>query len=371
MNAEDAFDHSRILFIGAESYDGPAITVLQGLEELGFEVHTIQKDNINAWFCNTIVTDPESYEYDFVLSNIHWGTRWSHYRRYDLEHLPHVLIDGDDNTWLCESWRCKQRQRNESYEMNPPEEIKQRELAPSRWVEPIGDYEPDVVFTSQKLENDDESIYLPFGIHREYLNNWDGSVPGDRRSIDLAHIPGPGGRRQRGELALKILNTLTKIPLQRATFLPGNVFNDNVRGEPIVPDQIEDRFEKDDNVHSYHRWTMYEGYFETLRDSKAIFIPGTDDWPGWDNKRHYEALACGCLPLWLDPPTDISAYSMGDLHEYLIADSYWDFVRRYKYLYQNPDVFERVRRTVHERALKYFSPTAIARYFLSRISDTA
>ena len=51
---ERHFAYRAILFIPSESYDAAAITVIQGLDELGFKIYTF-KPNINSWFCNTVI----------------------------------------------------------------------------------------------------------------------------------------------------------------------------------------------------------------------------------------------------------------------------------------------------------------------------
>ena len=44
-----------ILFIGSESYDGPTITIIEGLYNLGYKIFVYKKSNINSWFCNSII----------------------------------------------------------------------------------------------------------------------------------------------------------------------------------------------------------------------------------------------------------------------------------------------------------------------------
>ena len=50
MNIENKFPKKKILFIPTESYDDPAITIIEGLNKLGFEILTYKKNNINSWF---------------------------------------------------------------------------------------------------------------------------------------------------------------------------------------------------------------------------------------------------------------------------------------------------------------------------------
>jgi hypothetical protein len=123
LGSERAFPHKKILYIGTESYDSVAITVIEGLQELGFEIYVIGKSNINSWFCNKIIDSPAGLTFDFVLSSLHWGTRWSYYKKYGLQNYLKVLIDGDDNLgW--KTWQDKYAYYQSHYANNPPEYIK-------------------------------------------------------------------------------------------------------------------------------------------------------------------------------------------------------------------------------------------------------
>lgn len=359
--SENYFTNKSILFIGSESYDAPAITVLQGLDKLGFDVYTLWKENINSWFCNTVIDDPSKYDFDFVLSNFHWGTRWSHYERFELDDYPWVLIDGDDNPGLGTTWRDKyEHYRDGVYSVDPPEAIKERNLMPFRWVEPLHGYDPDVRFASQKHVEDEGSHYLPFGIHEQYFQLATNRTV-EERTIDLTHIPGPGAKRTRMSWGLKALNSLR--------LLPGTVHNEEVRGQSIYPDEIADYVESDDNVHSYHRWQLFEEYFSVLNNSQILVYPGVDDYPFWDSKRPWEALVSGCFVLLWRPNIDVSEYPITELSDYAVYGSFREFLRKYRYLNNNPEELEERRTRMVSRAMKYFSPEAIARYFLFTIAS--
>ena len=58
-NSERYFKYKNVLFIGSESYDAPTITVIEGLQELGFNIFTIKKANINSWFGNKVIKNPK------------------------------------------------------------------------------------------------------------------------------------------------------------------------------------------------------------------------------------------------------------------------------------------------------------------------
>ena len=53
-DSHNYFPNKKVLFIGSESYDSAVISVIEGLQELCFEIYTIKKPNIknavNSWF---------------------------------------------------------------------------------------------------------------------------------------------------------------------------------------------------------------------------------------------------------------------------------------------------------------------------------
>ena len=361
-NSERYFKYKNVLFIGSESYDAPTITVIEGLQELGFNIFTIKKANINSWFGNKVIKNPKNIKFDFVLSNLHWGTRWSYYQKYNLSSYPKVLIDGDDNmNW--KTWQEKFEYYKKAYAFNPPEEVKDREIASFRWVESLGDYKPDIVFTSQKQFNDNISFYLPFGIHREYFSLFENKSAGARK-IDFCHIEGPGIKRKKMKYLIKLL-TFFKV-------LPGKVFNGHICGEIKIPEQII-RFLKEDSKnnrpHSYHRWTMGKDYFKTLNDSKVLIYPGIDSWPFWDSKRPWEAYASGCLVLMSKPSINVSEYPVTEICNFAVFNSYSEFIRKCRYLFKNQLFLDRLRQETYKKTLRYFSPKPLADYFLKKIKE--
>jgi len=207
QDAERIYKHKSVLFIPSESYDAAAITVIQGLEELGFTIYTM-RTNINSWWCNKVIDHPSKHKYDFVLWNMHWGTRWGFYDKYKLHKHFNVLIDGCDNR-AKHTWRDKYDFYCWKYKgkMRPQEPILSRELQPYRWMEPLGKFKPDIVFTSQKNPSD-KTTYLPFGIHREALRFRGNGKIGMERGIDFTNIPGPGDTRRR----LRDFVALGKLP---------------------------------------------------------------------------------------------------------------------------------------------------------------
>ena len=187
--------NKKILFIGSESYDGCTITILEGLHDIGYTIYTYKKNNINSWFCNTIVDDIEEIinEVDFVLSNLHWGTRWSLYEKIP-KNIKRILIDGDDNPNIG-NWELKFKKYYRQYNKNLSDKEKDKELSNCRWIENIGDYKPDKIFTSQKPFNDN-TIYIPFGIQKKYLE-MNQNIPILDRKYDFTHINGPGQLRRK------------------------------------------------------------------------------------------------------------------------------------------------------------------------------
>jgi len=361
QNSEQHFKHKRVLWIGSESYVAPAITVLQGLDALGFEIMTIGKPNINSWWCNKIVTDLDKLDFDFVLSATHWGTRWTHYDTFGLHKHLKVLIDGDDAA-AGETWRKRYEYYSKVYVFHPMRKIKEKEVCPFRWMEPLGDYRPDVLFVMQKQPGQ-EGHYLPSGIHHGYLELAQGKSTAQRR-IDFCHVPGPGVWRD----AMRDLLDLN--------VLPGLVHNRPVRGQPVYHEAIRDWAEQDrerdgkGNVHSWHRWARWSEFYVTLNDSKVLIHPGIDHYPFWDCKRPYEGWACGCLMAMSRPATDTGDYSPTEVWPDAVYDSHQELIDKAHYWHTHPDELDRARRESHERALKYFSPEAIARYFLQRIHET-
>ncbi len=249
-------NRSALVYIGSESYDAPTITVLQGLHHLGWTVYTLGKPNINSWFCNTVVESLDGLQVDFALSNLHWGTRWSLYGTPALDGLPRVLIDGDDSL-PGESWRERHARYTRTYG-SPPPGHEQLLVQPERWMEPLGDYRPDVLFVSQKQPGDATSAYLPFGIHDEYLNLAH-DRPVSERSIDTLYVYGPG--RDRTQMtrflrAAELLRLLTR-----------NTVLGEVRGDDVLAEEIADAAARDNGVHGYYRWTHSRAYFEALGSS--------------------------------------------------------------------------------------------------------
>lgn len=360
-NSEQFFKHKNILFIGSESYDAPTITVLSGLIELGFNIYTVKKPNINSWFCNKIIENPKEIDFDFVLSNLFWGTRWSYYKKYNLEKYLKVLIDGDDNLYW-KTWRDKYIYYTKNCVFNPPEEIKNLNLMPYRWVEPLGDYNPDIVFTSQKQFNDKETFYLPFGIQKHYCDLFENKNT-EERQFDFTHILGVGIYRRR-------MGKLMKIS-RRFKIIPGKISNESAysRGNEIMPDAIRECIVNDYNVHSYHRWISDKLYFKLLNDSKVLIYPGIDHEPMWESKRPWEAYASGCLVIMRRPYTDVSEYPITEICEYAVYDSYLGFIRKCRYLYKNQDFLEKMRKESFEKSKKYFTEKPIANYFLKIIND--
>ena len=352
--APDEYQYKAILFIGSESYDAPTITVLQGLQALGWTVYTLHKPNINSWFINTVIDDPHEVKFDFVLSNIHWGTRWSYYNQYNLHDCLCVLIDGDDDRGR-HHWRTKYEEYLSTYHFNPPDTIKDLpDNMPYRWVEPLGDYEPDVVFTSQA--NHGDTYYLPFGIHNSYFTH---AIhrPHHERRIDFAHFPGAGIRR--GEMTIWL----------KKEGVPGNIHNGHASGVGMLIGAVSELAHADfkENIHSWHRWFIFQDYYKILNDTKYAIYPGCTQWY-WESKRPFEILASGCLFLMLNPGEFTAQYPIQQLWPFGFYDTKEEFLRKAKTLIDGWwDIDENLRLHVHQRALRYFTPEPIARYFLWKI----
>ena len=203
---------------------------------MGFEIYTIKKPNINSWFCNKIVNNPNENNYDFIISNLHWGTRWSYFKKYNLNCYPKILIDGDDNHSNL-SWKEKYATYKHKYEVDPSENLKDKKLSSFRWVENMHDYLPDIVFTTQKKITDN-CYYLPIGIKRDYFAFYENKST-EMREYDFTHIDGHGIRRKKMHWFLRICHLLK--------ILPGKIFNGSICGASIVPELIEKQVENDKN----------------------------------------------------------------------------------------------------------------------------
>lgn len=364
-NIEEKFKHKRVLFIGSESYDSTSIFIIEGLYKLGFEILVYKKANINSWFCNTIINDLNNIEesIDFVLSSLHWGTRWSLYN--NLNHkVPYILIDADDRIHgnNISNWKIKYQHCCKTYKYNPPEEVKNRELSPYRWMEPIGNYNPDKVFMSQKYKINKDCIYLPFGIHNIYLK-YSKNSDIRLREIDISHFPGAGQYRTKTHNVLNSYKNPNKYKIN-TNKIYGNNMNKN--------NNISKYIQNDKNIHSWHRWNMNDEYFNYLNNIKILIYPGVDKYnaPGWDSKRPWESLSNGCFVLFhKQPDFDNSQYPLQEICDMceFEHDNYNQLIERCEYLLQNPEILEQKRKESYENAIKYFTSEPIARYFLWNI----
>jgi len=358
-DAEKAFKHKALLFIPSESYDAATITMLQGLHQLGFQVYTYRKPNINSWWCNQVVNSiPPWLKFDFVLSNMHWGTQWHLYNELKLNKYLKVLIDGCDNR-AHHTWRDKYDFYCKKYQgrTRPTDDVLMKTVQPYRWMEPLDGYEPDVVFTSQKNPGDEETIYLPFGIHEQY-RLFSEERAGADRTVDFANIPGPHQKRI----------DLTKFLDKNADRLPGTIHNAKVEGGPWYPLGLEATIVADRNIHSYHRWACHRNYFRLLNRTKVLLYPGVrGDTPHWDSKRPWEAYASGCLVMVEKPPIDMSEYPITELCPLAVWNSLDEMVDKCRYFHSHPGWTEQHRLRAVGGALRHFTPVPIAKYYLWRL----
>jgi len=352
-----SFKHRAVLFIGSESYDAPTITVLQGLHKLGWTIYTVGKPNINSWFCNRVVDAVAAEPVDYALSSLHWGTRWSLYRDSSLAEVARVLIDGDDSL-PGETWRDRHTRYTNAYGP-PPAGYEQKVLQERRWMEPLGGYEPDVLFTSQKQFGDTRSLYLPFGVHDEYLALAE-DRPLELRPTDLLYVRGPGHDRTRMTRFLRIAELL------RLT--PGSTSITSPRGSEVVPPEIANLVATDAGVHGYYRWVYSRAYFEALGRAKAlVYAPPAA--VSWDSKRPWEAFAAGAFVLMLEPQVDMSGFSLVELCPEIVCKSMPSLLRRARRLLRTLDELDRLRRSCRTRVVETFSPEAVARYFLANVES--
>lgn len=373
-NIENKFPKKKILFIPTESYDDPGITIIEGLNKLGFEILVYKKNNINSWFCNKIVKNLDNIEdkIDFVISNLHWGTRWSLYKK--LKHkVPYILIDGEDRLhdwskhkeWKRSNWKDTIECREKKYKKNPPEKIKDMELSPYRWVEDLGDYKPDIIFKSQKYKINKDCIYLPFGI-KEWYYKYNQNKGIDKRKTDIIHIGGKCAGDYR-----KIMSEFMNKYDNKHKF---NIFNDLVYGDTQCDNKIKNFIDKDKNIHSWHRWRCCEKYYNKLNDSKILINHGIDKYnaPGWDSKRVWEAVSQDCFVLYQKQKDfDNSEYPIEEICGYsnYEFDNFNNLKEKMEYLLLNPKFFEKKRQKFLKNGKKYFDSVTITRYFLWNIKN--
>lgn len=357
---ENEYEHRAILYIGSESYDAPVITFLRGAFMLGFKIYTIGKPNVNSWNINTVIPASRPLpRFDFVLSNLHWGTRWRYYDRFGLHTAPKVLMAGDDNPWST-SWRDLYEIYWQRY-ADVEERVKDLPFMPRRWIEPLGRYEPDIVFAGQNQPKQ-STHYLPFGIMPEYTEM--ALQSGSRRNLLFRHIPGAGPRRKdahkrltehkwRGAPSVRILES------------------GHVRGDKTWPAWVPQPGRQERNVHSWHRWSMDRAYYKALSATHVLIYPGISP-HHWESKRPWEAFACGCAVLMKRPPLDTSDYPLDELAPGLLTYRRpQDLTEHCEMLLlsEGEDGIDELRRHVMDVAYAYFRPKPIARYALHRILE--
>lgn len=354
---EKRFSNRSVLFIGAECYDAPTITVIEGLQELGFTIYTLNRQNVNSWFCNTVVNDISNLKFDFILSNLQWGVRWSYYEEYNLNSYPKVLIDGCDNhgdlTWKQKITRVRKR-----WKRVPGDDVLSRQVQPYQWGESEKGYRPDIVFASQLFPGYD-AIYQPFGIQREFVNLAGGLPTTDDRSNTFLFIAGSGtGRAQ-------VQQWVNNSPVEGSKVVSG------VRGEAVIPDEIAPFIAKDGDdpgVHSWFRWVHYRGYFNLLRDTKSLIYSNVwkhHHW--WDSKRPWEALASGCLIMTETPSIVMNDYPITTLTPFCVFQSQEELIDKCHWLSSHQSHFDKMRVESTELAYRYFTPVPLARRFLLHI----
>ena len=145
-----------------------------------------------------------------------------------------------------------------------------------------------------------------------------------------------------------------------------NVVNKKIYGELDCDSKIKTFCLQDKNIHSWHRWKTCKDYFNTINNSKiCIYEPAPG---GWDSKRPWEILSQGTFLLFYKPENFLDEeYSISHIQEYNEITSYNDLITKSDYLLSNLNVLENKRKNFYEKAMKYFSSTPIARYFLWNI----
>jgi hypothetical protein len=357
---EGYFKHKAILFIGAECYDAPTITILEGLASLGFTIYTLHKSNVNSWFCDEVIESTTGLKFDFILSNLQWGVRWSHYGRYRLHSYPKVLIDGCDNHGDL-TWRQKIERVRDSWKARPSQDITKQELQPYQWGEDESRYTPDLIFASQLFPGYN-AIYLPFGIQSWFITMAEEAQKASPdRDLHFTYLSGAGSARKR------VNKWLQDSPL------PNQRLVRDVRGQAAIPTDIASfiaRDGTDPGIHSWFRWVHYQGYYNLLSRSHALVYSNV--WDGkhwWDSKRPWEALASGCLLMTEKPTIDMSEYPITALSPFTVFSSQQELIDKAYWLFGRPSHLDRMRVESTALAYRYFTPEPLARRFLLYVRD--
>lgn len=293
----------------------------------------------------------------FALSNLHWGTRWSLYDKIQVN-CPKILIDGDDDLNIG-NWKAKYEWHCSRYPVDPPESIKSLLQSPYRWMESLGNYEPDIVFCAHKSFSDQSSVYIPFGIHKQYYKLSTAKAI-QNRQYTFAHFPGPGILRRKTEKTLRMYNRLfnPKPP----------IWNESIRDDNRGPEEVQEIINKDKNVHSWHRWTMSGGYFKILNESRILIYPGIDHWPFWDSKRPWEAIASGAAVLMQKPRIDTQGIGLDTIDTDFVFDGRYQLIRKIRQLQRlSKDQLAIKIQNFVSTAQEQFSSVSIASYFLKII----
>jgi hypothetical protein len=345
---EDHYPHKAVLYIGSEQYDPMTITLLEGLQELGFTIHTIGKPNVNSWFCNQPVDVQyiEDTPVDFAISNLGWGIRWSLYNV--LPACPKVFIDSQvvkkptATTWHRKDCRYKVQEKP------PDEQLDDLQIQPYRWFEDVGDYEPTLTLTAQPFTGYD-AVYQPIGIQHAFTNA--STFPkSNTRDTPFTYIPLKNKRR-----VDDWVTELENCHVER-----------NIRGMTIVDSEIAQLIADDggDGVHGWRYWMFYEGYYDLLNRTQVLVYPNN-----WASRRPWEALACGCLLMMERPSIDMSAYPITNVAPFCVFESKEELLGKVGYLSAHPAQAERMRQEAAKMAIKYFAPVPLARRMLWHLWD--
>lgn len=322
----DRFPNKAVLFVGSEEYDYPTITILEGLQDLGFTIYTLKKPNINSWFCNQVIDSTSGLKIDFALFNVGWGTRWSYYNRYQLRRFPIVLINSTRATWLNALSHIHISHIYMEVDKSAPDDADTLDIQPYRWAEmPSSSYAPDVLFS---LYISSGGLNLPLGIHREFSN---------------------------------LAGTLSKV--DRSTDLVGIVSLQEATGELIVPVEVAKFVSNDLGIHQWQRWANWKGGFDLL-NSSAMYLANT----GINHESLWKSLACGCLPFIPDPKT-ASAYQVTDITPFTVYKSQDELTDKVDWLTEHPDLLNRLRQDCETLAIEYFTPAPLAKRFLHLVRE--
>jgi len=350
-HSEDLLENRSVLFVGSEQYDGHTITILEGLAELDFDIYTLHKPNVSSWRWNQVIDSTAGREFDFVLSNTGWGTRWDYHRRYKLSRFPNVLIDSmPGNVPWDRKLEVLASECNDP-DARPDDDMLAEPVLNYRWCASVGSYSPDVTFSA--LPGQPDTVYLPHGIHSRFTEQGKihAQTKGEREHL-VTYVSPKG--------ILEDRDVPSDMPHLHVVPRPS--------GEALIPTEIADHIKHDtQGLHGWSEWIEYKGIYQLLAQSHIVLIDST--YPGWTSKLPYQALACCCL-LMVEKCCVVSDYPLTRLSPFTVYESQDEFRNKIDWISNHVDQMRRMQLDSTELAYQHFTSVPLARRFLHHVWET-